>query len=141
MPISLFCPEMKEELLRRQSLDPLWKQKLQGFTLRLMMLSLDAPGNQDRQMTMNLHGGRFINITYDIQMAPSELRTIPFDQMRHDARFTAPHQLFVDWCQGKIDIVTTFPKVKFEGDLSKVMVQIGGFVGFIDYLTTMDIVP
>ena len=141
MTISLFCPEMREEFLRRQDLDPMCKQKLRGLTFRLIMLSLDAPGNQDRQMAMNLQGGRFINIIYDIRPAPSELRAMPFDQMRYDAKVTAPHQLVVDLCQGKIDIMSAFPKVKVEGNMSKLMGQIEGFVGFLDYLTTMDIVP
>jgi hypothetical protein len=141
MTISLFCPEMREEFLRRQDLDPMCKQKLRGLTFRLVILSLDAPGNQDRQMAMNLQGGRFINIVYDIQPAPSELRTMPFDKMRYDAKVTVQHQLIVDLCQGKIDIMTLFPKIKVEGNMSKLMGQIEGFVGFIDYLTTMDIVP
>ncbi|MFA5374948.1 MAG: hypothetical protein WC455_04240 [Dehalococcoidia bacterium] len=141
MTISLFAPEMREEFLRRQDLDPLCKQKLRGLTFRLVILTLDAPGNQDRQMAMNLQGGRFINIIYDIQPAPSEMRTMPFDKMRYDAKVTAPHQLVVDLCQGKIDIMSAFPKVKVEGNMSKLMGQIEGFVGFLDYLTTMDIVP
>ena len=91
-------------------------------------------------MAMNLQGGRFINIIYDIRPAPSELRTMPFDKTRYDARVSAPHQVFVDLCQGKTDIMTAFTKVKVEGNMSKLMGQIEGFVGFIDYLTTMDIV-
>ena len=141
MTISLFCPEMREEFLRRQDLDPVCKQKLRGLTFRLIMLSLDAPGNQDRQMAMNLQGGRFINIIYDIRPAPSELRTMPFDKTRYDARVSAPHQVFVDLCQGKIDLMTVSSKVKLEGNINKLKGQIEGFVGFIDYLTTMDIVP
>ena len=141
MPISLFGPTMREEFLRRQDLDPVCKQKLRGLTFRLVMLSLDAPGNQDRQMAMNLQGGRFINIVYDVQPAPSELRNMPFDKMRYDARVTAPHQVYVDLCQGKIDLMTAFTKVKVEGNMSKLMGQVEGFVGFIDYLTTMDIIP
>lgn len=141
MTNSLFGPTMREEFLRRQDLDPVCKQKLRGLTFRLVMLSLDAPGPQDRQMAMNLQGGRFINIIYDIQPAPSELRTIPFDSKRYDARVTAPHQVFVELCQGKIDLMTAFAKCKVEGNVSKLMGQVEGFVGFIDYLTTMDIVP
>ena len=141
MTINLFCPEMREEFLRRQDLDPMFKQKLRGLTFRLVMLSLDAPGDQDRQMAMNLQGGRFINIIYDIQPAPSELRNMPFDKMRYDARVTAPHQLYVDLCQGKIDLMTAFSKVKIEGNMSKLMGQVEGFVGLIDYLGSMDIIP
>ena len=141
MTISLFCPEMREEFLRRQDLDPMLKQKLRGLTFRLVMLSLDAPGNQDRQMLMNLQGGRFISIVYDIQPAPSDLRNMPFDKQRFDARVTAPHQLFVDLCSGKIDLMTAFQKVKIDGNMSKLMGQVEGFVGFINYLATMDIVP
>ena len=141
MPLSLFVEEMREEMLRRQDLDPLFKTKLKGLTFRLVMLSLVAPGNQDRQMAMNLQGGRFINIVYDIQPAPSELRTMPFDRNRFDARVTASHDLFVDLCQGKVDIMNAFTKVKIEGDMSKLMGQIEGFVGLIDYLGSMDIAP
>jgi hypothetical protein len=36
--------------------------------------------------------------------------------------------------------MTAFTKVKVEGNMSKLMGQIEGFVGFLDYLTTMDIV-
>jgi hypothetical protein len=66
---------------------------------------------------------------------------MPFDKMRYDAKVTVAHQLIVDLCQGKIDIMSAFPKVKIEGNMSKLMGQIEGFVGFLDYLTTMDIVP
>ena len=141
MTISLFAPEMREEFLRRQDLDPVCKQKLRGLTFRLVMLSLDAPGNQDRQLAMNLQGGRFINLVFDIQAAPSELRTMQLDSKRYDARATAPHQVFLDLVQGKTDLMTAFTKVKIEGNMSKLMGQVEGFVGFIDYLTTMDIVP
>ena len=141
MTISLFGPECKEEFLRRQDLDPMFKQKLRGLTFRLVMLSLDAPGNQDRQLAMNLQGGRFINLIFDIQAAPSELRTMPFDSRRYDARVSAPHQVFLDLVQGKIDVMTAFTKVKVEGNVSKLMGQIEGFVGFLDYLSTIDWAP
>ena len=141
MALSLFAPEMREEFLRRQDLDPSLKTKLRGLTFRLVMLSLDAPGNQDRQMAMNLQGGRFISIVYDTQVAPSELRTIPFDKRRFDARFTAQHELWVELCQGKIDIMVAFPKVKIEGEISKLMGQIEGVVGLLQYISTLNIVP
>ena len=141
MGLSLFAPEMREEFLRRQDLDPLLKMKLRGLTFRLVMLSLDAPGNQDRQMAMNLQGGRFISIVYDTQAAPSELRTIPFDQRRFDARITAHHSLFVELCNGKTDIMSAFPQMKIEGEMTKLMGQIEGVVGLIQYISTLNIVP
>jgi len=139
--ISLFSPEMREEFLRRQDTDPVLKQVLKGLTFRLIMLSLDAPGEQDRQMAMNLQGGRFISIVYDIQPAPSELRTIPFDSKRFDARGTAPHQVFVDLCTGKRELISTFPLVKIEGNIGKLMGQIEGFTALINFISKMDIVP
>lgn len=141
MGISLFSPEMREEFLRRQDTDPVLKQVLKGLTFRLIMLSLDAPGEQDRQMAMNLQGGRFISIVYDIQPAPSELRTIPFDSKRFDARGTAPHQVFVDLCTGKRELISTFPLVKIEGNIGKLMGQIEGFTALINFISKMDIVP
>ncbi len=141
MGISLFSPEMREEFLRRQDTDPVLKQVLKGLTFRLIMLSLDAPGEQDRQMAMNLQRGRFISIVYDIQPAPSELRTIPFDSKRFDARGTAPHQVFVDLCTGKRELISTFPLVKIEGNIGKLMGQIEGFTALINFISKMDIVP
>ena len=105
------------------------------------MLSLDAPGNQDRQVAMNLQGGRFISIVYDIQPAPSELRTMPFDSKRFDARGTAPYQVFVELCTGKRELIFTFPLVKIEGNIGKLMGQIGGFVALINFISKMDIAP
>ena len=141
MGISLFSPEMREEFLRRQDVDLDLKQVLKGLTFRLIKLSLDAPGNQDRQMAMNLQGGRFISIVYDIQPAPSELRTMPFDSKRFDARGTAPHQVFVELCTGKRELISTFPLVKIEGNIGKLMGQIEGFVALINFISKMDIVP
>jgi hypothetical protein len=132
---------MREEFLRRQDVDLALKQVLTGLTFRLVMLSLDAPGNQDRQMAMNLQWGRFISIVYDIQPSPSELRTMPFDSKRFDARGTAPHQVFVDLCTGKRELNSTFPLVKIEGNIGKLMGQIEGFVALISFLSKMDIVP
>jgi len=99
--ISLFSPEMREEFLRRQDVDLDLKQVLKGLTFRLIKLSLDAPGNQDRQMAMNLQGGRFISIVYDIQPAPSGLRTMPFDSKRFDARGTAPIKYLLSYAQAR----------------------------------------
>jgi hypothetical protein len=141
VPLSLFGLEMREEFLRRQDLDPTCKQKLRGLTFRLVMLSLDAPGNQDRQTAMNLQGGKFISIVCDIQTAPSELRNMPFDKRRFDVRFTAPHSLFVELCSGKMDIMTAVPKVKIEGDMSKLMGQINGVIGLLEFISTLDFVP
>ena len=132
---------MREEFLRRQDVDLALKQVLTGLTFRLVMLSLDAPGNQDRQMAMNLQWGRFISIVYDIQPSPSELRTMPFDSKLFDARRTAPHQVFVDLCTGKRELNSTFPLVKIEGNIGKLMGQIEGFVALISFLSKMDIVP
>jgi hypothetical protein len=141
MGIRLFAEEMREEFLRRQDLDPQLKQALKGLTFRLIMLSLDAPGKQDRQIAINLQGGRFISIVYDIQAAPSELRTMPFDSKRFDARGTAPHEVFFDLCTGKKDLITAFPLVKIEGNIGKLMGQIEGFVALINFISKMDIVP
>ena len=90
---------------------------------------------------MNLQGGRFISIVYDIQPASSELRTMPFDSKWFDARGMAPHQVFVELCTGKRELIFTFPLVKIEGNIGKLMGQIEGFVAPINFISKMDIVP
>jgi len=53
----------------------------------------------------------------------------------------APQQTLIDLIHGKIDLLGALDKVKIEGDIAKLMAQFAGFMGFIEYLSTMDIEP
>jgi len=42
---------------------------------------------------------------------------------------------------GKLDLVKGITKVKIEGDMGKLIKQLDGFIGFLQFLATMDIEP
>ena len=133
--------ELRDEIMRRQSVDPEFQSKLKGLTFRLILLGIDAPGGQDRQLAINLQAGKFINVDVDVQPAPSPLRTAPFDHNRFDARVIAPQQTLIDLVHGNIDLATALGKVQIEGNITKLTAQAPGFIAFINFLATMDIEP
>jgi hypothetical protein len=66
---------------------------------------------------------------------------LTFDSKRFDACGTAPHQVFVELCTGKRELISTFLLVKIEGNIGKLMGQIAGFIALINFISKMDIVP
>lgn len=133
--------ELADEFFRRQKEDPECQEKLKGLTIRLLLLGTDALGAQDRQLAINLQGGRFVSVVPDIRPAPSELRTLPFDKTRYDARVIAPQETLIDLIKGRIDLADALGKVQIEGDLTYLMSQFEGFQAFITFISSMDIEP
>jgi putative sterol carrier protein len=125
--------------MRRQDIDPSFQAKLKGLNLKLLFVGLDCPGNEDRQLALELDHGRFASIGVSSKPAPSELRSAPFDPAKYDFRVQAPQKTLVDLINGRMDLITAIQLVKIEGDIGKVMAQAAGFIGFIDLLSTMDI--
>jgi len=141
MGLKLGTQELADECMRRQDQDPGFQQKLKGLTIRLLFVGTDCPGNEDRQLALDIENGRFEEILVSSKPAPSDLRTAPFDHTKYGFRVQAPQQTLIDLIHGKIDLLGALDKVKIEGDIAKLMAQFAGFMGFIEYLSTMDIEP
>jgi len=141
MVFRLGTQELADECMLRQDVDPFFQEKLKGLTIKLLFVGTDCPGDEDRQLAIELAGGRFVDIVVSAKPAPSDLRTAPFDNTKYDFRVQAPQQTLVDLIHGKIDLITAIQLVKIEGDIGKLMSQAAGFIGFIELLSTMDIVP
>lgn len=141
MGFRLGSQELANEFLRLQDENAETQAKLKGLSIRLIMLGLDAPGNEDKQLAINVENGRFIDIQVQTKPAPSDLRTAPFDKTKYDARVMAPQQTFIDLINGKIDLLSALDKVKINGDMGKLMAQFAGFVAFIDFIGSMGIEP
>jgi hypothetical protein len=141
MGLRLGTQELADECMRRQDEDPTFQEKLRGLTIRLLFVGTDCPGNEDRQLALDIENGRFEEILVSAKPSPSDLRTAPFDHTKYDFRVQAPQQNLIDLIHGKIDLLGALDKVKIEGDIAKLMTQFTGFMGFIEYLGTMDIVP
>ena len=141
MGLRYLTEELRDEIMRRQREDPEFQEKLKGLTFRLLLVGTDAPGAEDRQLAINLQAGKFISVGVTASPAPSYLRNASFDRMKFDAKVIGEHQILYDLVSGKMDLISAFDKVQVEGDTSKLSAQLPGFVGFLEYLTTMDIDP
>jgi hypothetical protein len=141
MGFRLFTEELRDEIMKKQREDPELQEKLKGLTFRLLLVGTDAPGGEDRQLAINLQAGKFINVGVTKDRAPSYLRNASFDRMKFDAKVIGDHQTLFDLVTGKLDLILAFDKVHIEGDTSKLSAQLPGFIGFIEYLSTMNIEP
>lgn len=141
MGLRLGSQELADEFWRLQDEDPQLQEKLKGLTIRLILLGTEAPGNEDKQLSLDIDNGRFIEIIPETKPAPSDLRNKPFDHTKYEARASAPQKTLIDLIQGKIDLIDAVQKVKIEGDIGKLMTQMAGFMGFIEYIGQMDIEP
>jgi hypothetical protein len=141
MGFRLFTEELRDEIMKKQREDPELQEKLKGLTFRLLLVGTDAPGNEDRQLAINLQAGKFINVGVTKDPAPSYLRNASFDRMKFDAKVIGDHQTLFNLVTGNLDLLSAFDKVQIEGDTSKLSAQLPGFIGFIEYLSTMDIEP
>lgn len=142
MGFRLFTEELRDEIMRRQSLDAEFQQKLKGLTFRLMLVGIEAPGGQDRALSINLQAGRFIKVGVDSHSAPSfELRSPHFDKSRFDAKIIGDHMMLYDLVRGRMDLPTAMEKVEIHGDLTKLTRQAAGFTALLEFLATMDIEP
>lgn len=142
MGFKLSTEELRDEIMRRQSLDAEFQQKLKGLTFRLMLVSIEAPGGQDRALSINLQAGRFVKVGVDIRSTPSfDLRSPHFDKSRFDAKIITDHMLLYDLVRGKIDLAAAMEKVEIYGDMTKLIRQAAGFTALLEFLASMDIEP
>lgn len=141
MGFRLGTQELADECMRRQDIDPTFQKKLQGLTAKLLFVSTDCPGNEDRQLALNIEKGRFNEILVSAKPAPSDLRTAPFDHTRYSFRVIAPEQTLIEMINGRAELLDVMGKIKIDGDLGIFMAQVQGFIGFVEYLSTMGIEP
>jgi hypothetical protein len=141
MGFRLGTQELANECMKRQDEDPGFQDKLKGLTARLLFVSTDCPGNEDRQLALDIENGRFNEIEVSAKPAPSDLRSAPFDHTKYSFRVVAPQQSLIDMLDGKAELLDVMGKIKIDGDLGIFMAQVQGFLGFVEYLGTMGIEP
>jgi putative sterol carrier protein len=127
--------------LRLQDEDTSFQEQMKGLEVKLLMVCHDCPGNEDRQLAIVFENGRITDIMTEAKPAPSDLRTAEFDHTKYEFRIQAPQATYLDMIHGKMDMIQALPVVKIEGDLGRLMAKAEGFVNFIKFLGTMDIVP
>ena len=141
MGLPLGSRELADECIRKQDADPLFSEKIKGLSAKLLMVANDCPGNEDRQMAIDIENGRILEILIEKKPAPSDLRTAPFDRTKYQFRVQAPQQIYIDMINGKMNMLEVMPLVKIDGDFAQLMSKAAGFMAFIEFLQSMDIVP
>lgn len=142
MALALMSEGLRDECMKRQSLDPQLRNRLKGLTFRLLLVGTDTPRGEDRALAINLQAGQFINVGVIKKPAPStELRSPNFDKSRFDAKVVGDYMMLYELVSGKIDLATALGKVQIHGNITNLTVQAPGFVSLIEFLATMDIEP
>jgi hypothetical protein len=77
----------------------------------------------------------------DIQPAPSKLRDTSFNRKEFDAKAIGSHETLYELVSGKLYLIDAINKVNIVGDFGKLLSQLDGFLGFLKFLSTMDIEP
>jgi len=121
--------------------DPAFMAAVKGLSIKLLFVGTDCPGNEDRQLALDIEDGKFLEIGVSAKPAPSDLRTAPFDHTKYEFRVVAPQKSLVDMVNGQAFVLDVLGQIKIDGDFGKFMAQIQQFVRFIEYLGTLDIVP
>ena len=121
--------------------DPAFMSAIKGLSIKLLFVGTDCPGNEDRQLALDIEDGKFLEIGVSAKPAPSDLRSAPFDHTKYEFRVVAPQKSLVDMVNGKAFVLDVLGQIKIEGDFGKFMAQIQQFIRFIEYLGNLDIVP
>lgn len=136
--MKLLSQEMLDEMLKRAE-DPEVTEKFKGLTIRLILAATDCPGNEDRQVTLDLTDGRFGDVQVEVQPAPGDMRTAPFDKTKYDAKVAMPYDKLCDLIQDKISMVESLAYVKIDGELPKLMTQVEGFIALLQFIGSLPI--
>jgi len=142
MGLALCSQELANEMWRLQEAgDPGLMAAISGLSIKVLFVGTDCPGNEDRQLAVDIEDGRFSEIVVSTKPAPSDLRTAPFDHTKYEFRVVAPQQILVDMVNLKVEVVDVLGQIKLEGDFGRFMAQIQPFLRFFEFLSTLGIVP
>jgi len=139
MSLKLGTQEGADEFLRIAERDYTLQQKLKGLSLSLILLTTNAPGNEDRQLEIILKDGKFLSIVSQRKPAPSDLRSAAFDKTKFEAKVIADHNVMIDLIHGRINVLEIVKKVTAYGDVRGFMDHHARFAEFIEFIGTMRI--
>ncbi len=127
--------------MRLQEVDPELRDRMKGLTFSLILVGTNAPGNEDRQLTIHMKDGKFTSVIADASPAPSDLRSPSFDKDVFHAKVIGEHQTLFDLVSGKLNPIEVISKVNIEGDFGNYISQIAGFTRLLEYLSKMGLEP
>jgi hypothetical protein len=136
--LKLLSQEMLDEMAKR-SQEPEVQESLKGLSIRLVMVATDCPGKEDRQCNLVIEDGKITKAEAIIKPAPSDLRDAPLDKSQIDAKVLSPFGPLTDILQEKIRLISSFEHIKIESDLTKLMLQVEGFVAFLKFIGSLPV--
>lgn len=136
--MKLISQEMVDEMVKRAEA-PEAQEVFKGLNIALLLVATDCPGNEDRQVKLIIREGKLLNIEVLIKPAPSDLRTAPVDKSQFDARVLCRFEKLIDIVQEKMSLISALGYVKIDGDMPKLMKQVGGFVALLKFIGSLPI--
>ena len=136
--MKLISQEMVGEMVKRAEA-PEAQEAFKGLNIALLLVATDCPGNEDRQVKLIIKEGKLLNIEVLIKPAPSDLRTAPVDKSQFDARVLCRFEKLIDIVQEKMSLISALGYVKIDGDMPKLMKQVGGFVALLKFIGSLPI--
>jgi len=129
---------MVDEMVKRAK-DPKAREGFKDLNIALFLVATDCPGKEDRQAKLVIKNGEIIEVEVTAKPAPSDLRTAALDRSRFDARVVCKFEKLIDIIQEKMSLIAALGYVKIDGDMAKLMKQVGGFVELLKFIGTLPI--
>jgi len=139
MSLKLGTQEAADDFMKIAERDYTLQQKLSGLSFNLILLTINAPGNEDRQLEIVLKDGRFLSIVSQVKPAPSDLRSAAFDKKKFEAKVIAEHKVMIDLIHGRVNVLEIVKRVTAYGDFRGFMDHRVRFAEFIEFIGTMRI--
>ena len=136
--MKLLTQEMVDEVLKRAE-DPEVAEKFKELMIGIIVVCTDCPGNEDRQLMVTFADGKLADLQLEVQPAPGDMRTAPFDETKFDAKVIIPYWTFCEELQQKISLLMAMGHLKIEGDLPKLMNQVEGFTNLLQFIGSLPI--
>jgi len=136
--MKLVSQEMVDEMVKRAK-DPEVRKGFKDLNIALFLVATDCPGKEDRQAMLILKNGEIIDVEVITKPAPSDLRTAPLDKSKFDARVVCKFEKLIDIIQQKMSLIAALGYVKIDGDMAKLMKQVGGFVELLKFIGSLPI--
>lgn len=135
--MKFFTQEMCDESKRMSEADPEIQAKLKGVNIRFVMCVTDAPGNEDRQMTICFEDGKLTENILNVKPAPSDMRTEGVDTTKYAAKVSGPYETIAAVTQKKLPMLAALGSMRIEGDMSALISNMTGLTALLDIFGAM----
>lgn len=132
--------EALDEFKKVMETDPEVKKVAQDkkMTMSTIMVATDCPGNEDRELRLNMEDGNLKEAKVEAKPAPADFRTTPLEP-GYISKVVGPYNIMAQIMTGKLPMVAGMGKMKIQGDMMRMMKMMDSFTAFIDVMKKLPI--